>query len=387
MSHDEREALELMDEYLEEVRRYLPEDIADDVIEELRTHIIDKASEIGGLTVRNVYKIIRELGEPRQLASKYVVGGGKKVLKFEFGISEDIYPYFIQLVFWITLALVIGYSIRIIYSIAYSTNPMPILSVAFIFAEMLLAIILTIIFLYIIMSFFSSNPDLKEMLRKLLEDIFGKTCKPCREKTRTKIERRIRDFESRIREIKIRISTPISAIPSLIAGICQIIIAYLIYLYGFAMPFNWLMQLLLFSLIINLTACAFINIGDYFYASYSGRKSYLAGVLKSLASFVFVPWLILSNIFTNDLQLLIIDVELFKNEDYENLFNYIRIIPIPPEYIPLAKLITLLLLIVIIVHSIVVLLRYSRTMPRIRAEERLINPQIPDNLHTLNFYE
>jgi len=386
VSYDEREALELINEYLEEVRQYLPEDIADDVIEELRTHIIDKASEMGGLTVRNVYKIIRELGEPRQLASKYVVGGGKKVLRFELGISEDIYPYFIQLVFWITLALVIGYSIKILYSIAYSTGSMSILSIALIFAEMLLAIILTIILLYIVMSFFSSNPDLKEMLRKLLEDVFGKPCKLCKEKTGLRIEKTVRDFETRRREMRIQISTPISAIPSLLIGICQIILAYLIYLYGFAMPFNWLMQLLLFSLIINLTACAFINIGDYFYAGYSGKRSYLASMLKSLASFVFVPWLILSNIFTDDLQLLTIDVELFRNEDYENLFNYIRIIPIPPEYIPLAKLITLLLLIVIIVNIIITLLRYSRTIPRARAEERLLSPQYSDSLHTFSFH-
>jgi len=104
------------------------------------------------------------------------------------------------------------------------------------------------------------------------------------------------------------------------------------------------------------------------------------GILKSLVPFVFVPWLILSNIFTTDIQLLTLDIELFKKEDYENILNYVEIIPIPSEYIPLAKLITLLLLIVIIVNAIVVLLRYSRTIPRMRAEEKLLRPKVTDAL-------
>ena len=379
MSHEEREALELIDEYLEEVRRYLPEDIADDVIEELRTHIIDKATEMGGLTVRNVYRIIRDLGEPRQLASKYVVGGGKRVLKFELGISEDIYPYFIQLVFWITLFLVIGYSVRIVYIIAYSSGITSILTIVLVFAEMLASILLTIIFLYIVMSFFSSNPDLKEMLRNFLKDLFGETEKKPKRKD-IKLEVKAKDFETRIREIGQKLAQPMLAFPTLLIGFTQFILSYIIYIYGFALEFNWLMQLLLYSLIIYLLTCSLINIAHYFYISYTEKKSYLVGILKSLVPFVFVPWLILSNIFTTDIQLLTLDIELFKKEDYENILNYVEIIPIPSEYIPLAKLITLLLLIVIIVNAIVVLLRYSRTIPRMRAEEKLLRPKVTDAL-------
>ena len=47
--NEERYVYQLIDDYLNELRRYLPEEKADDIAEELRTHMIDKATPSGSL--------------------------------------------------------------------------------------------------------------------------------------------------------------------------------------------------------------------------------------------------------------------------------------------------------------------------------------------------
>lgn len=361
---EEKEALELVEEYLREVRSYLPEELADDIIEELRTHIMDKAEETGGLTVKNVYRIIKDLGEPRELASRYVVGGEKRKLRFELGVSEDIYPYFIQMVFWISLLLVIGYTIKIIRYVYSAGSLVTVFDILSTFVNMIVSITLTILFLYVFMSFISSNPDLKEMFRNFLKDIFGEQ-KIKRKEKKEKVKSFEKKFEEKVREYTSKIkSVGISASLSLIGGIIAFIIAYVIYIYVFTLPFNWLMRMLTLTFIFYLTADGILNIGHFFYISYTEKKSYTINVLSSMISLIFVPWLISANIFTEEIQILTFSIKMFEKEDFTNFLNYLRVIPIPPEYIFLAKLLTLLLLIVVIINAIIVLLRYTRTAPK-----------------------
>nr|MDO8044151.1 hypothetical protein [Candidatus Baldrarchaeota archaeon] len=361
---EEKEALELVEEYLREVRSYLPEESAEDIIEELRTHIMDKAEEMGGLTVKNVYRIIKDLGDPRELASRYVVGGEKRKLRFELGVSEDIYPYFIQMVFWISLLLVIGYTIKIICYVYSAGSLVTVFDILSTFVNMMVSIALTILFLYVFMSFISSNPDLKEMFRSFLKDIFGEKKTGRKEK-----EKKIKSFEKKIEEKVRRCKSKIksigtSASSSLIGGIIAFIVAYVIYIYLFTLPFNWLMQIFILVLIFYIIADGILSISHFFYISYTEKKSYTINVVSSIISLIFVPWLILANIFTEEIQIPIIDIKIFETEDYGNFLKYLRVIPIPPEYIFLAKLLTLLLLIVVIVNAIIVLLRYTRTAPK-----------------------
>ena len=358
---EEKEALELVEEYLREVRSYLPEESADDIIEELRTHIMDKAEEMGGLTVKNVYRIIKDLGEPRELASRYVVGGEKRKLRFELGVSEDIYPYFIQIVFWISLLLVIGYTIKIIHYVYSAGSLVTVFDILSTFVNMLVSVALTILFLYVFMSFISSNPDLKEMFCNFLKDIFGEQKTKRKEKAKSfekKIEEKVRKCKSKIKSVGITASS------SLIGGIIAFIVAYVIYIYLFTLPFNWLMQIFILVLIFYIIADGILSISHFFYISYTEKKSYTINVVSSIISLIFVPWLILANIFTEEIQIPIIDIKIFETEDYGNFLKYLRVIPIPPEYIFLAKLLTLLLLIVVIVNAIIVLLRYTRTAPK-----------------------
>ncbi len=397
MRGEEREAMELIEEYLSEVREHLPEDIADDVVEELRTHIIDESSELGGLTVRNVYKVIRKLGDPRELASKYVVGRKKKVLSFEFGISEDLYPYFVQISFWISILLIIGYAARIIYVIFRYSSATSLLYVPILLVELLFSIGITILLLYVVMSFFSSNPEFKSMLQDLLKDIFGepkkaekkrvkekKTELETRRKEKPKIKETPRERRTKASGIKLTRVSAFDRAITLIAGIIYIIFAYALFISTFYLNYNWLSNNFITSTLIYLGASAIVSISHYFYMTYTDKKSYLVSVLDSLLGFIFIPWLIQVNIYTNELQIPYIDPEVFANENYSNILEHIELMPIPSNMILLAKMLSLLFIVIIVVDAIITILKYSRTSPKRKAEEILLGMHREEEVASIN---
>ncbi|MHA1590178.1 MAG: HAAS signaling domain-containing protein [Candidatus Njordarchaeales archaeon] len=375
---EEPEAYELMEEYLREVRTYLPEDIADDIIEELRTHIMDKATEMGGMTVRNIYRIIRELGDPRELAGKYVIGSQvKRKLTFEFGISEDLYPYFVKMVFWGIIVLTAVYSVRIIQIVFQEEFSLGL--AALLTLEMIIIVFLWVFFLYAIMSFFSSNPDLKEMLMNLVKEFLGE---PKREYVTEKIKPRPRTPQKSLKTTLptgIRISEEKSAIsykPSLfkvVSGLLWIILAYIIYVLTLTVSFNWLMSMLMALLIIYFGSLGIINITQYLYENYSEKKSYIAGPIKSTMALIFIVWLILANIYTEEIQLLIISHEEILRGNFDLTKISYSLVPLPSPYIPLIKIMAILIIIIILTDTVINWLKYLRTMPKKRAEEILLS--------------
>jgi hypothetical protein len=70
---------ELIEQYLDRVRVYLPLD-SEDTIVELQTHLIEEAERIGGgkLTAGSVMMAIERMGSPKSVASEYA-GSGKRV--------------------------------------------------------------------------------------------------------------------------------------------------------------------------------------------------------------------------------------------------------------------------------------------------------------------
>ncbi|MFX1561541.1 MAG: hypothetical protein ACFFBL_13210 [Promethearchaeota archaeon] len=71
--------LELIDQYLDRVRVYLPLD-SEDAIVELQTHLIEEAERIGGgtMTAGSAMMAIERMGDPKSVANEYA-GSGKKV--------------------------------------------------------------------------------------------------------------------------------------------------------------------------------------------------------------------------------------------------------------------------------------------------------------------
>jgi len=367
----EKEAMELIDEYLDEVKRYLPEDIAEDVVAELRTHIIDKAMELGGLTVRNVYRVLRDLGDPRELASKYVVGGKKEKLVFELGISDDLYPYFIKIVSWVVIFVIIGYTLKII-SYAYHGSAAALLDVAMIFAEMLLSITFIILGLYVLMSIVSSNPDLKKGFLKIMKDLgleIRREVERAKKRTEVRIAkpREVTERPKRFEEIEYLQPFPraIAYSPSILLvfkSFVALFMAYMVFMVSI-LPFNQLMKFFLYILSTYLILIAVIDLVEYFYEKYTETRSYLADTVKSVLGFMFLPWLLIAAIFTEQIQLIIIPTE-YLVKGYFDLLRYGVIITIPQEYLPLAKIIIIVAIIAIIVDGLIAILKYVRTAPK-----------------------
>jgi hypothetical protein len=71
--------LELIEQYLDRVRVYLPLDSEDTIIE-LQTHLIEEAERIGGgtMTAGSAMMAIERMGEPKSVANEYA-GSGEKV--------------------------------------------------------------------------------------------------------------------------------------------------------------------------------------------------------------------------------------------------------------------------------------------------------------------
>jgi HAAS domain-containing protein len=69
-------ARQAMEEYLKVLRRSLrglPEEDAGEIVEELRSHLLDSGSDAGGLREELVRAALERLGPPRELAAQYVL--------------------------------------------------------------------------------------------------------------------------------------------------------------------------------------------------------------------------------------------------------------------------------------------------------------------------
>jgi len=346
--------MRIIDEYLADVRRYLPEDIADDIVEELKANIMDRIEDMGGLTVENAYYVINDLGPPRKLASRYVVGRGRKRFVFELGISEDLYPYFIGIVLLIFIVMVMAYTIKILDYI-YTTGYISGFKVSIMIVELVASIALATLLLYLIMSFISSNPEVMKALRDAFMGVF----EHFKEKQIATKKREKKAVMREYRKTKVEMTSPWGYI---MATIFAYILAYIIYVNGTHLPLNWLMMMLIYTMTLALVFSASINFIYFFYVLYYENRNYALDTLKSLTPLIFTPWLLLANIFTEDIQVVVVDPEKF--ESCSNILESLIVTPIPPEYIILAKLLTILILIAIVVGCVIVILKYVRTIPR-----------------------
>ncbi|MFW9806118.1 MAG: hypothetical protein ACFFFK_05260 [Candidatus Thorarchaeota archaeon] len=100
--------LELIDQYLDRVRIYLPLD-SEDAIVELQTHLIEEAERIGGgtMTAGSAMMAIERMGDPKRVANEYA-GSGEKVGPVPAEYVNPLSRMLIVIV-GVALALVVGF--------------------------------------------------------------------------------------------------------------------------------------------------------------------------------------------------------------------------------------------------------------------------------------
>jgi hypothetical protein len=101
--------LELIDQYLDRVRVYLPLD-SEDTIVELQTHLIEEAERIGGgtMTAGSAMMAIERMGDPKSVANEYA-GSGEKVGPVPAEYVNPLSRMIVVLV-GVALALTVGIS-------------------------------------------------------------------------------------------------------------------------------------------------------------------------------------------------------------------------------------------------------------------------------------
>lgn len=267
---------------------------------------------MGGLSPENVHIIIRELGPPRKLAERYVTGRGKRVLRFELGIPEDLYQIFIFVALILSLMIIGGTTIDLAYQATSKTISPSLVAVKIV--DMLISLVVMILALYLAFSFIGSNPEIKEYVKQVMRNITAFFFESPRKEEKQ---------EPAVFEPK-----TVSAWPKLASAVFNTFLGYLIYYYLFPLNFNWLMQLLLYSILASFILAAVIDYIHYFYIKSSGARNYLLDTLSDLEALILIPWLFLANLFPEYLQIPIIrNIE--EVNDFDTLINNIEIINLP----------------------------------------------------------
>jgi hypothetical protein len=159
---------ELIEQYLDRVRVYLPLD-SEDTIVELQTHLVEEAERIGGgkLTAGSALMAIERMGDPKSVANEYA-GSGRKVgpVPAEYVIPVTrIVAVLIAVGFALTVgAYMIGFTLTGIFGADIQNWPLSLpltIGVNLAFAFIVIGIILL----------FDRDKPLTE--RTLLERIFG----------------------------------------------------------------------------------------------------------------------------------------------------------------------------------------------------------------------
>ena len=171
------ESKRLVEDFLEEIKEKLPvwlkenEDEAQEILDQLREHIYDKANELtsenpGLTTVQSVQLAINQIGTPNKIAKEYKHRGTPKVY-----ISEELWPTYLEVFKYLILILI---SISILVAIIGGITTFvtggdwykAILNgfSMIIPGVMLIFIVITLIFTYLSMEGFYLE-DLKDLFR------------------------------------------------------------------------------------------------------------------------------------------------------------------------------------------------------------------------------
>ncbi|NHK30502.1 MAG: hypothetical protein FK730_04080 [Asgard group archaeon] len=111
ISSDNRTKKDIVDEFLEDVKKKLPfwlkdeKEELDEILEELENHIWDKATELADLedpSEEHIRQVIEQMGKPSKIAAEYKHRGKPK-----YFITEELFPMYLKTLV-ITSALLFG---------------------------------------------------------------------------------------------------------------------------------------------------------------------------------------------------------------------------------------------------------------------------------------
>lgn len=342
----ESKAIEIIEDYLNKVRENLPEGLNGEIVEELRSHIIEMINERGGLTVENAKWAISRMGDPIKLAEEIAREEGyvKKKKRFEvsirwgdkdyrwgFELNEEIMDMFKSFL-WFLIFIVLFTSLG---SIAYSFAILPNNNVLDVLINSIGVLISLVVFLMIAMWLLSLFPEDKKkpIVRKVVKR-------------------------------KMMLSPRASYIKAgglMIGGfftiIISIVLGWLVLSYA---SLTFVTKFLALSIAVSMAYEGSILIAHSIYLALEGRKSHTLEFVGSLSSLILIPSLVLINLYPNQLQIPVLTSTRFEIESFLDIIKYIQFVNISSEYNVLAQVLSIVLIVAIVLYVVVKAATYSR---------------------------
>ncbi|NHI83404.1 MAG: hypothetical protein EAX81_03790 [Candidatus Thorarchaeota archaeon] len=177
-----KEPLKLIDEYLERVKVYLPID-SGEILEEIRTHLIESAEAIGNgtMTQGSTIMAIERMGEPQAVANEYA-GSGKKVGPVPAEYAQPVFRMLLVLIgvcaAFLVGAYVVGSAFLVPWGIIGEIENFP--------ASIPIMLIVNILFVLLIIGGISlADRDKMPQEKTRLEGVFGIGTEGFKPKART----------------------------------------------------------------------------------------------------------------------------------------------------------------------------------------------------------
>ncbi len=176
---DEASARKIIADYLDQVKARLPSEVAAEVIPELRSHLLEQASQPSGrLTTAAAWDAVVSMGSPDIVAREFRREKEQSDLETAQNFLDALTPQYRQYFWWTIIGIVIADLALIAYLVSVVLLNMSIVPIQFLLPYILLGVVAQvwvvagIIISYLVMLLLShpSGPPITEILRGIMRD-------------------------------------------------------------------------------------------------------------------------------------------------------------------------------------------------------------------------
>jgi hypothetical protein len=199
---DEASARKIIADYLDQVKARLPSDVAAEVIPELRSHLLEQASQPSGrLTTAAAWDAVVSMGSPDIVAREFRREKEQSDIEKAHNFLDALTPQYRQYFWWIIIGIVIADLALIAYLVSVVLLNMSVVPIIFLLPYILLGVVAQvwvfagIIISYLVMLLLShpSGPPITEILRGIMQDYDRKEDRRIY-RTKKRVQKRVKKY-------------------------------------------------------------------------------------------------------------------------------------------------------------------------------------------------
>ncbi|MFX1577644.1 MAG: hypothetical protein ACFFCF_10795 [Promethearchaeota archaeon] len=199
---DEASARKIIADYLDQVKARLPSDVAAEVIPELRSHLLEQASQPSGhLTTAAAWDAVVSMGSPDIVAREFRREKEQSDIEKAHNFLDALTPQYRQYFWWIIIGIVIADLALIAYLVSVVLLNMSVVPIIFLLPYILLGVVAQvwvfagIIISYLVMLLLShpSGPPITEILRGIMQDYDRKEERRIH-RTKKRVQKRVKKY-------------------------------------------------------------------------------------------------------------------------------------------------------------------------------------------------